>query len=142
MFVSTVDRLLTAAMMVLALVGALRRVRRGQLDLPRWCSPACPPRCCSRPPTAARSSSGSTSSRFRSSRCSGRARSSRSDREAYGRRAGLAAACVGALLLAASCIAYYGKERAHRFSHDEVRASRWLHSSAPAGSLIVSGTFD
>jgi hypothetical protein len=52
----------------------------------------------------------------------------------------VAGAC--ALLLAASCVAYYGKERAHRFSDDEVRASRWLHTRAPAGSLIVSGSFE
>jgi len=52
----------------------------------------------------------------------------------------LAGTCT--MLLAGGCIAYFGKERVHRFSQDEVRASRWLHQNAPSGSLLVSGTYD
>jgi GT2 family glycosyltransferase len=51
---------------------------------------------------------------------------------------------VGAsvLLLTGFCIAYYGKERLNYFTKDEVRAARLLYSSAEPGSLLLSGTYD
>lgn len=38
--------------------------------------------------------------------------------------------------------AYYGKERTTRFSPNEVAATRWLYDTAPDGALMVSGTLD
>ncbi|MGZ0145909.1 glycosyltransferase [Kribbella sp. WER1] len=40
----------------------------------------------------------------------------------------------------AFCLAYYGKERANRFTPAEVTASNWLYAHAPRGSTIVGAT--
>lgn len=51
---------------------------------------------------------------------------------------GAAVPATLALVLAAPfCLAYYGKERANYFSPQEVAASEWLYSHAPAGSLLI-----
>jgi hypothetical protein len=50
--------------------------------------------------------------------------------------------CACALLLAAGCVSYFGKERFHRFTEDEVSASRWLYDTAPVGSMLLSATYD
>jgi hypothetical protein len=63
-------------------------------------------------------------------------------RERGGAGAALLASGACALLLAAGCVAYFGKERFHRFTDAEVSASRWLYDAAPDGSLIVSATYD
>jgi hypothetical protein len=51
-------------------------------------------------------------------------------------------AVASAVLVSGFCVSYYGKERMHRFSRDEVAASEWLYRTAPADSLMLSGTFD
>ncbi len=47
--------------------------------------------------------------------------------------------CVLAIA-AAFTLAYYGKERANRFTPDEVAASTWLYAHAPRDSLVVAAT--
>jgi hypothetical protein len=140
--VSTVDRVLTAAVIALAALGAARRIRRGRLDLSALTLALVPAAM-----LFATSYGGEILFRiyyfalpflallgahafFPSRRASG------------GAEAAVLAASACALLLAGSCVAYFGKERFHRFTHDEVHASRWLHQAAPAGALLVSGTFD
>jgi hypothetical protein len=56
------------------------------------------------------------------------------------RRTPLLAAGLSATLLAAMCIVYYGKDRQYFFTKDEVAASELLHTKAPRGSVFVSGT--
>jgi hypothetical protein len=41
------------------------------------------------------------------------------------------------VLVVPFCLAYYGKERANYFNPQEVAASEWLYSHAPARSLLV-----
>jgi hypothetical protein len=50
--------------------------------------------------------------------------------------------CACGLLLAAGSVSYFGKERFHRFTDGEVSASRWLYDTAPEGSLLLSATYD
>ena len=53
----------------------------------------------------------------------------------------LPVAMICALATAAAFgLAYYGKERANRFTPDEVAASTWLYGHAPKGSLVVAAT--
>lgn len=54
----------------------------------------------------------------------------------------LAFASTSLILTAGLVFAYYGKERTTRFSPNEVAATEWLYDTAPAGSLMVSGTLD
>ncbi|MGN6754316.1 MAG: glycosyltransferase family 2 protein [Intrasporangium sp.] len=57
---------------------------------------------------------------------------------AVGRRLSAAVPVALALVLVAPfCLAYYGKERSNYFNPQEVAASEWLYSHAPAGSLLV-----
>jgi hypothetical protein len=141
-FVSNVDRGLSAAIIALAAVGVVRRVRRGRLDVSALVLAAVPAAL-----LFATSYGGEILFRIYFFALPflallGARAFFPSDRASDRLLPGIAAGCACALLLAASCIAYYGKERVHRFSEDEVRASRWLHSSAPAGSLLLSGSFD
>ena len=141
-FVSTVDRVLTATVLALAALGIARRIRRGRLDASALMLAALPGVL-----LLATSYGGEILFRiyffalpflallgayalFPSPRAGG------------GTRAAVLAAGACGLLLAGSCFAYFGKERFHHFTDDEVRASRWLSDTAPAGSLLVSGTFD
>ena len=141
-FVSNVDRALSAAIMVLAALGAVRRIRRGKLDVTALVLAAVPAAL-----LFATSYGGEILFRIYFFALPfiallGARAFFPSDRATDRLLPGIAAGCACALLLAASCIAYYGKERVHRFSDDEVSASLWLHTWAPAGSLIVSGSFD
>jgi hypothetical protein len=47
---------------------------------------------------------------------------------------------VASLLLAGFLFGYYGKDQWYRFSEDEVEASALVLETAPAGSLLVTGT--
>jgi hypothetical protein len=47
---------------------------------------------------------------------------------------------LSAVLLAGLYVVYYGKEREFYFTKDEVAASQYLHTKAPAGSIFVGGT--
>jgi GT2 family glycosyltransferase len=44
---------------------------------------------------------------------------------------------LAVVLVVPFCLAYYGKERANYFNPQEVAASEWLYSHAPARSLLV-----
>jgi GT2 family glycosyltransferase len=57
-------------------------------------------------------------------------------------KATAAGAATTVLLLAGMCVAYYGKERMNYFSPDEVRASRYVYATAPHGSLLLSISFN
>jgi hypothetical protein len=45
-------------------------------------------------------------------------------------------------LLAGLLVSYYGKERMNYFSPGEVSASEYLYQTAPAGALLVDGTWN
>jgi hypothetical protein len=47
---------------------------------------------------------------------------------------------VGAVVLGAFLIAYYGKDREYYFTHEEVAASTYLATHAPPNTLLVDGT--
>ncbi len=47
---------------------------------------------------------------------------------------------ISALLLAGFSFSYYGKEQMNYFTPDEVAAGEWVYSHAPEGSLILSMT--
>jgi hypothetical protein len=51
----------------------------------------------------------------------------------------LLAAAMSAVLLTGLYFAYYGKERAYHFTRDEVTAANYLFTKAPAGSVFVDG---
>lgn len=55
-------------------------------------------------------------------------------------RRGVAFGATAAALLTLFLFAYYGKERQYHFSAEEVSASKFLYSHAPAGSLFIEGT--
>lgn len=59
-----------------------------------------------------------------------------------GRRAitAVAAALTATLLLAGFLFSYYGKERMNFFTKQEVAVSRFVFDHAPAGSLVIAGT--
>ncbi|MCW2962751.1 MAG: hypothetical protein JWO17_3 [Actinomycetia bacterium] len=57
-------------------------------------------------------------------------------------KATAAGAATTVLLLAGMCVAYYGKERMNYFSPDEVRAADYVYSTAPHGSLLLSVTLN
>ncbi len=141
-FVSTVDRLVTAAIILLALLGVVRRVRAGRLDVVALLLAALPGVL-----LFATSYGGEILFRIYFfalpflALLAAHAFFPRS-RVRAGSRAALPAAVACALLLAGSCVAYFGKERFHHFTDDEVSASRWLYDEAPAGSLLLSATYD
>lgn len=54
----------------------------------------------------------------------------------------VAFAVVALALLAGTTRAYYGKEPIYHFFPSEVRVMERLYAAAPAGSLMLSGTFD
>lgn len=58
------------------------------------------------------------------------------------RRTAALSVAVSLLALAGLLVGYYGKERANYFTPEEVRASEWLYTTAPAGSLLVGGVND
>jgi hypothetical protein len=136
------DRLLSAALIGLALAGAVRRVRAGFVDLVAGALVVCPVAL-----LAANSYGGEILFRvyfyglpflalFAARAFFPTAHSGRSHRTT------VAFGAVALVLLAGTCLAYYGKERMTRFSKDEVQATRWLYDTAPVGSLMVSATFD
>ncbi len=140
--VAWISRALTAAVIVLALAGLVRRLRHGIGDLPVALLAFAPVAL-----LAANSYGGEILFRVFLfglpflAICAARAffptvRSGRS----WPTFAAFGVASV--VLLAGTCFAYYGKERTTRFSHSEVDATRWLYDHAPAGALMVSGTLD
>jgi hypothetical protein len=140
--VSTVDRALTAAVILLAAIGVVRRILSGRLDAVALMLAAVPAAM-----LFATSYGGEILFRVYFfalpflAVLAAQAFFPLPGRHG-GSRAALAAAGVGALLLAGSCVAYFGKERFHRFTESEVSASRWLYDTAPDGSLLVSATYD
>lgn len=58
------------------------------------------------------------------------------------RRTLAATVALSGLLLVGLCFAYYGKERMYYFSRDEVAAATYLYDVAPAGSLLLDGTWN
>ena len=140
--VARADRALTAAVIVLAAVGVWRRFRRGRVDLAAIVLAAAPG-------VALMGNSYGGEMVFRVYFFAlpflavlGAHALPLGAPRVPGRRATAVVAAAGALLLAGFCVSYYGKERMHRFSPDEVAASRWLYRTAPPGSLLVSGTFN
>jgi hypothetical protein len=141
-FVSTVDRMLTAVVILLALLGVARRVRSGRFDAVALMLAALPGVL-----LFATSYGGEILFRIYFFALPflallGAFAFFPSPRARAGTGTALLAAGACALLLAGSCVAYFGKERFHRFTDDEVRASRWLADAAPTGSLVLSGTYD
>ena len=141
-FVSTVNRALTAAVILLAAVGVIRRIRRRRLDVVALMLAALPAVM-----LFATSYGGEILFRIYFFALpflallgayaffpGGAARN--------GSSGALLASGACALLLAAGCVSYFGKERFHRFTDDEVSASRWLYDKAPEGSLLLSATYD
>jgi hypothetical protein len=140
--VALVDRGLTAFVVLLAAVGALRRFRAGVVDLSAWLLAAAPFLMIAAnaygsemlfrvyffalPPMAFLAAAAVLPV--------ARPRPSRLARPA--------AATVSALLIGGLCVAYYGKERLNYFPHDEVQASRLLYRIAEPDALLVSGTYD
>ncbi|MHB1005748.1 MAG: hypothetical protein ACYC3S_08910 [Chloroflexota bacterium] len=57
-------------------------------------------------------------------------------------RAPLAVIAISGLLLAGLLLSYYGRERMNYFSQNEIDAASYLYSIAPAGSLIIGGSYD
>jgi hypothetical protein len=55
------------------------------------------------------------------------------------RRSALAFAGAASVMLGAFLFAYYGKERQYHFSRAEVAASRYVYTHAPPGSLLIEG---
>jgi hypothetical protein len=140
--VSRVDRVLTAAIIVLAGLGAIRRIRAGRLDAVAMMLAVVPAAM-----LFATSYGGEILFRIYFfalpflALLGAHAFFPRPGTR-RGSRAALAAAGVCTLLLAGSCVAYFGKERFHHFTDGEVSASRWLYDTAPEGSLLVSATYD
>ena len=54
----------------------------------------------------------------------------------------LLAVCLSVALAAGLSFAYWGKERMNYFTQDELEASQFLYDVAPAGSLLIGGSFD
>jgi hypothetical protein len=54
----------------------------------------------------------------------------------------LAAIGLSVVLLFGFFFGYYGKDQMYYFSPEEVQASEYLHTNAPPGSMIMSGTVD
>jgi hypothetical protein len=49
-------------------------------------------------------------------------------------------ALISASLLAGLLFAYYGKERQYSFTREEIAAARYIYETAPPGSLLVEGS--
>jgi hypothetical protein len=64
------------------------------------------------------------------------------ERSGHSRGTGLAVPAVLLLLVPGFAFSYYGKEQANYFSHQELEASRFVYGIAPRGSLLVSATSD
>jgi hypothetical protein len=140
--IALVDRALTAFVALLAVAGAVRRLRNGHLDAAAWTLGAAPF-------LMIVANAYGSEMLFRvyffalpafAFLAAGavlpvqRARPSR--------LAPFAAAGISALLVGGLCVAYYGKERLNYFPRDEVHASRLLYATAERGALLVSGTYD
>ena len=54
----------------------------------------------------------------------------------------IVALLVSGAAIGSFCFAYYGNERVHRITQDEVDAFRHLYETAPHGSLVLTVTFD
>jgi hypothetical protein len=140
--VALVDRALTAFVIVLALAGAVRRVRAGAVDLSAMLL-ACVP------VLMIPANAYGTEMLFRvyffalpamAFLAAGSVLPTPASWRSPGAR--LLAAGASALLLGGLCVAYYGKERLNYFTKDEVRASKLLYTTAAPGSLLLSGTYD
>jgi hypothetical protein len=140
--VADVDRLLSAAMWVLAAIGVWRRRRTRRADLPLILLALSP-----LPLVVANSYGGEMVFRvylfalpfvafFAAASLFPDARSSRS------RFFPLALIGVASALLVAFLFSYYGDEQVNYFSAGEVAASSWLYAHAPAGSMITGPTGD
>jgi hypothetical protein len=57
------------------------------------------------------------------------------------RTAAISIVVTGAMLFG-FCFAYYGKERMNYFTENEVAAAQYLFNTAPAGSLLIEGSWN
>jgi len=141
-FVATVDRVLTASVMGLAILGCVRRFRGGHFDLTGILLVLSP-----LPMLALNSYGGEMVFRvyffalpFAAFFAAASLYPTTSTEASWW--ATPAAAAVGVALLIGLTIAYYGKDRMYYFTPGEVAAAQYLTENAPAGSLWVDGTWD
>jgi hypothetical protein len=141
-FVSLMGRALTALVWGLALLGLVRRLRKGYLDL------SCTLLAIAPVPMLASNSYGGemlfrvyffglpfmvffVASFLYPSPAAGTAR-----------RTIAVTALISGALLVCLCFAYYGKERMYYFTKDEVTAAEYLYTAAPSRSLLIDGTWN
>ncbi len=140
--VAQVDRLLSAAMWFLALIGGARRWRARRTDLPLLLLALSP-----LPLIVANSYGGEMVFRvylFALPFVAFLAAASLFPNPGSGRSRSFPAVltCFTVVLIGASLVSYYGEEQVNYFSPQEVEASAWLYAHAPAGSLIVGPSGD
>jgi hypothetical protein len=141
-FVAQVDRGLSALIGLLACAGSIRRLREGHRDLPAWLLAVAP-----LPMVAANSYGGEILFRayfFALPALAFLAAALLYPKPLAGTswRTTTLAMVVSVTLLAGLLVAYYGKERMNYFSPGEVSASEYLYRTAPAGALLVDGTWN
>ncbi|HEX5504969.1 MAG TPA: hypothetical protein VFW96_20295 [Thermomicrobiales bacterium] len=141
-FVAVVDRLLSAGIWGLALLGGLRRLKHGSWDLAAGLLAVAP-----FPMLVANSYGGEMLFRvyfFALPFAAFFAAALVYPRPSLGTSPLTAALSVAlsVLLLSGFVFAYYGKERMNYFTPNEVAAADYLYGGAPAGSLLLAGSYD
>lgn len=140
--VAVVDRGLTAAVGALALLGFVRRLRQGFMDLAAVLLMLAP-----FPMLAANSYGGEMVFRiyfFALPFAAFFAAALLYPTPASGTswRTAAIAVALSAVLLASLDVAYYGKDRMYYFTQNEVAAARYLNEVAAPGALFIEGTWD
>jgi len=139
--VATIDRALSALVVLLAIYGFSRRVRRGRWDLPAILLLLAP-----FPLLAANSYGGEIVFRvylFALPFLAFFAAASLYPALGVGsgRGTAIASTLLSFVLLAGLLFGYYGKERQYYFTGDEVAAAEFIHDYAPAQSLLVDAAW-
>lgn len=139
--VAYADRALTAGVIVLAALGAIRSLRAGYLDLPVLALALAPLAL-----LPANSYGGEMLFRVFLFALPFTAFWAATlfypDHRGGGPRTRLLSLLVSLLMLTGFALAYYGKERMNYFTPQEVAASSYVYDAIPAGSVLVSATSD
>lgn len=141
-FVAVVDRLLSAGIWGLALLGGIRRLKQGSWDIAAALLAVAP-----FPMLAANSYGGEMLFRvyfFALPFAAFFGAALLYPRPSFGPSLATAALSVvlSILLLTGFVFAYYGKERMNYFTPGEVAAAEYLYGSAPDGSLLLAGSYN